>query len=760
MPISAPQRGLTLLAALAFAFPIRSAETNPLLDGYSASASQTEREWEKKFRAIPSSERQQEYMRRLTAHPHHVGSPYDKDNAEWLLKQFQEWGFDAHIEPFDVLFPTPKERKLEMTAPVKYRAKLEEPPLAIDPTSGQTREQLPTYNAYGADGDVTGPLVYANYGMPDDYEELERLGVSVKGAIVITRYGHGWRGVKVKLAAEHGALGCLIYSDPGDDGYSRGETYPQGPFRPSQGVQRGSVMDTDYPGDPLTPGKPSIPGTPRLALKDSTTIQKIPVLPISYGDAQPLLAEIRGRVAPRGWRGSLPLTYRIGPGPAIVHMKVLSNWDQSRIYDVIARLEGGDMRDEWVIRGNHHDAWVNGAEDPISGQVALLEEARAFGELKKQGWTPRRTLIYCAWDGEEPGLLGSTEWVEAHEQELKDHAVAYFNSDTNGRGFLGVDASHVLEKFINGVARDIHDPETDLTLWKRLQGSTIAEAHTPEEKNEARQRADLRVGALGDGSDYAPFMDHIGIPSADIGFGGETEGGIYHSIYDDFYWYTHYGDPGFVYCRLLSQTMGTLVMRMADAELLPLDFTDFTDTVRTYISNLQKLVKNQQDLLRERNREVEEGTFKAVDDPTKPLKPPPVRTMPPFFNFAPLENAIEALNRSADAYAAQIAKLRNASAWPDSATLDRVNHLLMQSSLALTDPEGLPGRPWFKNQIYAPGAYTGYEAKPLPGVLEAMDRKEWDLAQSQVPRAAAALTREAGVIDQATAALTHTAAQP
>lgn len=692
-------------------------------------------------------------MRVLTAHPHHVGSSSGKKNAEWLLARFREWGFEANIEVFTVLFPTPKERALELIEPRKYVATLAETPVAIDPTSSQESEQLPTYNAYSADGDVIGSLVYVNHGMPVDYEELDRLGVSVKGAIVIARYGGGWRGVKVKVAAEHGALGCIIYSDPAGDGYSAGLTYPEGAFRPPQGVQRGSVMDTQYPGDPLTPGKPSLPGVPRLSLAESLTIQKIPVLPISYQDAQPLLAAISGRVAPSGWRGGLPITYRIGPGPAKVHLRVLSNWDQKDIYDVIARMPGSGTSDEWVIRGNHHDAWVNGAEDPISGQIALLEEARAFGELKKQGWKPARTLIYCAWDGEEPGLLGSTEWVEAHEADLLQHAVAYFNSDTNGRGFFEADGAHVLEKFLDGVTRDLTDPEKGVSVWRRAQARAIVEAKNTEERQEARNRADLRIGPLGDGSDYTAFMHHLGIPSADIGYGGETRGGVYHSIYDDFYWYTHFGDPGFRYARLLAQTIGTAVMRLADADLIPYDFTNFADTVGKYVADLQKTLKNQQEATVENNREVKEGDFALVSDPSDPTLPPPVREAPRHFNFAPLENALDDLVKSADRYQKNLASFQLSASAGDRTVLAQINDLLRQTGPALTDADGLPGRPWFRNQIYAPGAYTGYEAKPLPGVQEAMDRREWSLAESEISRIALALEREVAIINRAAGVL-------
>jgi N-acetylated-alpha-linked acidic dipeptidase len=372
----------------------------PTLYGFSAASSRTERQWEGKLDAIPKPENLRAYMQHLSARPHNVGSPYDKDNAEWILAKFKEFGLDAHIEMFDVLYPTPKERAVELVdGGPPFVAKLQEPPVPEDPTSNQQAEQLPTYNAYSIDGDVTAPLVYVNYGIPEDYERLARLGVSVKGAIVIARYGHSWRGIKPKVAGEHGAVGCLIYSDPRSDGYQQGETFPKGAWRPPDGVQRGSVADDPiYPGDPLTPGVGATKTAKRLELKDVPVITKIPVLPISYGDAQPLLAALTGAVAPAEWRGGLPITYRIGPGPARVHLKIKSNWDLKTIYDVIAKIPGATNRDEWILRGNHHDAWVNGAEDPLSGMSVVLEEARSLGELVKAGWKPKRTIIYAAWD--------------------------------------------------------------------------------------------------------------------------------------------------------------------------------------------------------------------------------------------------------------------------------------------------------------------------------------------------------------------------
>ena len=725
------------------------------LQGFSLNAARAEREWEGKFRSIPSPDNLRDYMKRLSARPHHVGSPYDKENAEWILSRFKEWGWDAHIENFEVLFPTPKERLVELVEPTKFTAKLEEPTVPEDPTSSQHDEQLPTYNAYSRDGDVTGPLVYVNYGVPEDYEQLERLGISVKGAIVIARYGGSWRGIKPKVGAEHGAVGCLIYSDPRGDGYFQGDVFPAGAFRPREGVQRGSVMDdTLYPGDPLTPGVGATKAAKRLPLEDVQTITKIPVLPISYGDAQPLLAALKGPMAPEQWRGALPFPYHLGPGPAKVHLKVKSNWDIKTLYDVIARVGGSEYPDEWVVRGNHHDAWVNGAEDPISGLVAELEEARAFGELLKQGWKPKRTLIYCAWDGEEPALLGSTEWAEEHADELSRHAVAYLNSDSNGRGYLFMGGSHSLEKFINGVARDIEDPEKKISVWKRSQLRRIEDASSPEERQEARERPDLRIGALGSGSDYGAFVDHLGIASLDLGYGGEGGGGVYHSIYDDFYWYAHFSDTSFVYGRALAQTAGTAVMRLADAELLPFDFSDFTDTIHKYTDDLKKLLKSKQDEVREQNKEIEEGVFTATADPQKSFVPPKPEEVPPYLNFAPLENATDALTQSAQRYRKAVEKANaNGGAALASAPLSPLNALLVQSERKLTSPEGLPGRPWYKHEIYAPGVYTGYGVKTMPAVRESIEQKKWKQADEGIIEVGRILAAEAALINSAAAEL-------
>jgi N-acetylated-alpha-linked acidic dipeptidase len=709
--------------------------------------------WDAKFRSLPQADNIKSYMQRMSARPHHVGSPYDKDNAEWILAQFTSWGWDAVIENFDVLFPTPKERVLEMVAPTHYTAKLEEPTVAVDPTSGQKDEQLPTYNAYSIDGDVTAPLVYVNYGRPEDYEVLDRLGISVRGAIAIARYGGSWRGIKPKVAGEHGAVGCLIYSDPKDDGYYGDDVFPEGPMRPSQGVQRGSVMDMPlYPGDPLTPGVGATADAKRLAVADAPTLTKIPVLPISYGDAQPLLAAMTGPVAPADWRGALPVTYHLGPGAARVHLKVSFNWDQKTLYDVIARIQGGTFPDEWVVRGNHQDAWVNGADDPLSGTSAELEEARALGELRKQGWSPKRTIVYAVWDGEEPGLLGSTEWAETHAAELQQHAVAYINTDSNSRGYLGMSGSHSLERFINDVARDITDPETKDSVWKRDQSRAIAQAGGAA-KAGIRSRHDLAIGALGSGSDYTPFLQHLGIPSLNLGFGGEDESGIYHSIYDDFYFYTHFLDTTFVYERALSQTVGTAVIRLADADIIPYEYTDLADTIQGYVKDLEGLLKSKQDAARERNRELSGGVFADLVDPRRPEAPPPSETVPPAINFAPLENAANALTDSAARYERALAAAQPHLAG-NSQLLEAVDARLQQSEQQFLDAAGLPHRDWYKHLLYAPGFYTGYGVKTMPGVRESIEQGEYPQAEAQIVRVASAMTREVTLLDAVTRMLT------
>ena len=635
-------------------------------------------------------------------------------------------------------------------APTSFKARLDEPVLAVDPTSDQKSEQLPTYNAYSRDGDVTAPLVYVNYGLPADYERLERLGVSVNGAIVIARYGMSWRGIKPKVAAEHGAVGCLIYSDPRDDGYFGGKVFPDGPMRPRDGVQRGSVMDAPlYPGDPLTPGVGATKDAQRLTVTEAPTLTKIPTLPISYGDAQPLLEALAGPLAPVEWRGALPITYHVGPGPAKVHLEVEANWDIKPVHNVIARIRGAVHPDEWILRGNHHDAWVNGAEDPVSAMVVMLEEARALGTLVKEGWRPNRTIVYCAWDGEEPMLLGSTEWAEAHAEELRRHAVAYVNSDGNGRGYLSMGGSHTLQSFINGVAREVTDPESEVSVVRREQLRRIARATTPEAREELRGRTDLTIDALGSGTDYTAFLDHLGIATLDLAYGGEDEGGIYHSIYDDFYWYERFSDTDFVYGRALAQTVSTAVVRLAGAEILPFDFEALAQTVRGYVKELKALLENRQMEIRERNLQIEEGLFQATFDPRRPTVAPPREDVPPHLNFAPMDNALDLLERSAQRYAAAVDSALSSDEPLPADAVRSLNQKLKESERRLTSPEGLPRRPWFKHLLYAPGVYTGYDVKTVPGVREAIEQKRYAEANDEIVRVAGALEGEAALVDSA-----------
>ena len=655
--------------------------------GYTPADSATEVNWEQKFRALPDRDRIRADMQRLSARPHHVGSPYDRDNAEWLLAQLKSYGLDARIEEFSALFPTPQSRVLALLGPEPYTARLQEPPIAVDPTSSQTSEQLPTYNAYSRDGDVTGRLVYVNYGRPEDYQVLDRMGISVKGMIVIARYGMSWRGIKPKVAAEHGAVGCIIYSDPRDDGYFQGDSYPNGPMRPAEGVQRGSVMDMPiYPGDPQTPGVGAVPGVKLIPLDQVQTITKIPVLPISYADAMPFLKALGGNTVPEAWRGGLPFTYHFGPSTVEAHLALKFNWDRKPLYDVIARIPGAKDPGEWVIRGNHQDAWVNGADDPLSGTSPELEEARSLGELLKEGWKPDRTIIYCFWDGEEPALLGSTEWAEYHADELKTHAVAYFNSDSNARGYFRAEGSHSLENFVNDVAKDITDPETGMSVWKRVRLVDIARAASAQ-RAEIRSRADLRIPALGSGSDYTVFIDHLGVASVNLAYGGEDEGsGQYHSVYDDFYDYTHFLDTTFDYERALAQTAGTMVMRMADADMLLFQYSDLADTVRMYDTQLKALADEMREQARERDREIAEGVYQALADPKKPMIPPPAEAIPPYLNFAPLDQASDDLTEAAQAF-------DKAFAAADGDAPAGLNADLIRSERLLTDSAGLPAVP-------------------------------------------------------------------
>ena len=736
-------------------------QQSPLL-GFDLDGSTRERALEKQFDSFIRKDDLRDWMKRLSARPHHLGSAYDKENAEFIASLFRSWGFDTAIERFDVLFPTPKTRILEMTAPQKFIAKLEEPVLPEDATSGQKSEQLPVYNAYSTNGNVTGELVYANYGNQQDYEELARRGIDARGKIVIVRYGNSFRGVKPKIAAERGAIGCIIYSDPRDDGYFAGDVYPQGAWRNETGAQRGSVADLPlYPGDPLTPGIGATPGAKRLDLKDpGTTLTKIPVLPISYSDALPLLRALDGPVAPTSWRGALPITYHLGPGKAVVHLALEFDFNTVPAYDVIARLRGSEFPDEWIIRGNHHDAWVNGAEDPISGMIAVLAEAQSVGQLVKTGWRPKRTIIYCAWDGEEQALIGSTEWAESHAAELQQKAVLYVNSDNNGRGFLSVGGSHTLEKFMNDVARDVVDPEKQIAVFERWRARAILEG-SAENRREVRDRPDMRIAALGSGSDYTPFLQHLGIPSIDLRYGGEGEtDGVYHSIYDSFDHYTRFADPGFHYAAALAMTAGRTVLRFANADYLPLSVSNLTDTVARYITEVTKLSKDESDAIAEKNHNIDENTYDLVADPTKrfvtPQREPPATAL----NFTPLQNALTRLQQSTRNYDAALRDASTSTRLKSRETQQLLDSALRQIETALVDERGLPRRPWFKHMIYAPGFYTGYGAKTLPGIREAIEQHNWNEAAEQIAIVASTLERTAAQIDRAASVVKGTGVKP
>ncbi|MBL8771830.1 MAG: M28 family peptidase [Phenylobacterium sp.] len=704
------------------------------------------------------------WMKTMSAEPIHVGAPHNRRNAEMTLAQFRSWGWDARIETFWVLYPTPKEVALELVegrgAP--FRATLSEAPVPGDESSSRTRDQLPAYVAFQGDGEATAPLVYVNYGMPADYEALERLGVSVKGKIVIARYGAGWRGLKPKLAQDHGAVGAIIYSDPRDDGYAVDDPYPKGAARPPQGFQRGSVADmTLFPGDPTTPGYGSTKDARRVAREDSPTILKIPTLPIGYGDAQVLLASLDGPVAPASFRGSLPITYHVGGGDggARVRLKVASDWSLKPAHNVIATLKGRERPDEWVVRGNHRDGWVFGATDPISGHVAMMGEAKALGALAKTGWRPKRTIVYASWDAEEPMLLGSTEWAETHAAELKAKALVYINSDSNGRGFLSVGGSHALQRFVNQVAADVADPQTGVSVRDRLRAAlAVAAAEQPGNTRAAAlgriaadPTRDLPIEALGSGSDYSAFLQNLGLASLNVGFGGEGEsGGVYHSAYDTYEHHSRFVDPGHAYAGALARVTGRMVIRLADAEVPVQRYGDFADTVAGYLDEVKRLADGKREEAAARTRLLAIGAYRLADDPTIPRSDPAPLPASPQLDFAPLDGAVARLRTSAAAFDQALAAKGPGLAPARRKALDAV--LLRQEQRLLRD-RGLPFRPWYRNMIYAPGRFTGYGAKTLPGVREAIEERRFEDARAYIVLTAEALNDYAAGLDAATAVL-------
>ncbi len=704
-----------LVLVLSIALAGSAYAQNAAMRGFLSKDVPAEQTLEQQARAIPDPARLRKYMEFISSEPHNAGSLRSKAVAEYIRSTLQEWGLDARIEEFEALMPFPTLREVAVLGPKPYVATLKEPVVPQDPNSGDAN-QLPTFNAYGATGDVTGEVVYANFGVPEDYEWLDKAGISVKGKIVITRYGKSWRGIKVKVAAEHGAIACLIYSDPHEDGYFQEQVYPKGPMRPPGGVQRGSVVDMPlYPGDPLSPGWASEKGSKRLSLAEAKTLMKIPVLPLSYADAQPILEQLTGPVVPQDWRGSLPITYHAGPGATRVHMKTDYDWTSKPLYDVIATIPGSEAPDEWVMAGNHHDAWVNGADDPVSGAVALLETARSLATLQKQGWKPKRTIKIAFWDGEEFGLLGSTEWAEKHQDELKQKGVAYLNSDSTGRGWLHVDGSHTLEEFMAEVAAAIEQPGT------KKDAADYALHHPPPEDEDhpepAKKDKKFTVGALGAGSDYVAFLDYLGVASTNEEFGGQAKSGIYHSIYDSIYWYTHFSDTTFMDGRALSQFTMTALLRLADATVLPFEFGHFANTVNGYVNEIGEEAKKSGQTL----------------------------------DFSGLQKQLDVLKNDGAKLEALLDAAQSKESL-DSSKLAALNQTLMRSERALTRPEGLPNREWYKHQIYAPGFYTGYGVKTLPGIREAVDSKNWALAQRETQVVQQCLTDLNEVVNEAVTA--------
>jgi len=711
---------------------------------------------EKTFDSLISAADQQQWLQQMSSEPNHVGSPHDRANAEMQLALFKQWGFDAHIEQFDVLYPTPISTTLELIAPERATLGGQEPMVPEDPSSRHMAGALPPYVAFQGDGDVTAPVVYVDYGMPADYDALEQRGISVKGKIVLARYGGGWRGLKPKLAQEHGAVGCLIYSDPADDGYAEGDPFPKGGSRPPNGVQRGSVVDmTMYPGDPLTPGIGATPGAKRLTRATAPTILKIPALPISYADASRIMAGLEGPVVTGKARGGLPLAYHWGGTDAVkVHLAVKSDWSLKPAYDVIATLKGSTYPDQWIVRGNHRDGWVFGAADPLSGQVALMSEAKALGALYRQGWRPERTIVYASWDAEEPSLLGSTEWVETHADELKRKALLYINTDNSGRGFLNAEGSHDLQHFFNEAASEVSDPQTGIAVAARSRANILAAnyvdpaAGRPELVAAARTTGDLPLGALGSGSDYSPFVQHLGIPALNVSFGGEDfAGGSYHSVYDTYYHVTHFDDPGLQYGTALSKVVGRLVMRASAGPRIPARYGDFATAVSSYLDEVMKLADTQREKDRTLAELRREGAFKLASAPFDPMVAPADHGITPLIDMLPLQNAVDHLKRAASAADAMLGR---ESALP-AAKQAAINASLAQIDQLLIDPAGLPGRPWYKNLIYAPGTLTGYGAKTLPGVREAIEQRRWDDARTYVGRTAKVIEDYAGRLDAAAA---------
>ena len=688
-----------------------------LLRGFSPAHAAAEAQWEEKYVQLPSAERAEATLLRLTEEPHMAGTEASQRVAEYLRGEYQAAGLQAELVPYRVTLSYPADILFERTAPDVLRLARPELPVPGDPATADSRA-VPSFSAYSASGDVSAPVVYVNYGLPEDYDRLAEMGVEVGGKIALVRYGQCFRGVKVHLAEEHGAAAVILYSDPADDGYREGDPYPLGPWRPESGIERGSVQYTFlYPGDPFTPhggGAPSRPPNPEAERAEN--LPRIPSLPISWRDAAELLAYLRGPRVPRPWQGGLPFTYHAGPGPAEAHLKLTMRLEQRTIYDVIARLEG-ETRD-WVIAGNHHDAWVFGAADPGSGTAVLLETARSLGALRRAGWRPRRTVVFCAWDAEEFGLVGSTKWVEEQQDELGRRAIAYFNTDSavQGERFNSA-ATPSLRELVRDAARDTQDPRTARTVYDRWQerSGPSAAGRPPASSRGARAAQGVPISALGSGSDYTAFYHHAGIPSLDISASGEY--GVYHSIYDDFNWMKHFGDPQFAYHAMMARIAGRLLMRLADADVPAFDYQEYAEEMERLLGDLRAAA-----------RAAGTGQGRTLD-----LRP---------------VAAAAADFRAAAREAAEAVRTFLASG-ADAQRAEQIARVLSGVEGALLAPNGLSDRPWYRHTFSAPGINAGYAAVAFPGVRDAIDRGDWPAARKEAEALRAALERAAGRLREA-----------
>jgi N-acetylated-alpha-linked acidic dipeptidase len=721
---------------------------------FSRAAESAPQQTEEKFKTEVSSERIGGYIRDMTARPNYPGAPFANALAQQTLALFEGWGWEAKIETFSVMFPRAVEQTVELLGAEPYRASIHEGPIAGDHYTENQAEILQPQYVYGPDGDITAPLVYVNLGLRDDYETLERRGVSVKGRIVIARIGALWRGGKVQLAAEHGAVGILIYSDPKEDGYYRDSPYPTGAARTPDGVQRGSVLYGKYPGDPLTPGQAALPGVKRLSKDDpSTTIARIPAVPLSYTDAQHLLAALGGQVAPEAWRGALPITYRLGPTAENVHLKVRYDWKELSWRDVIARLPGSVWPEELIIRGNHRDGWVYGARDPHSGHSAMLEEARVLGKLYREGWRPKRTIIYASWEGEEQGLIGSTEWTEAHRQQLLDHAVVYMNTDSAGKGSLTGTGSAGFATFISQVAAGVADPDSNISALQRARvaardsiyelPSSVGVGVPARARQYDFANDRLILDQPGYSSDHQAFVSNLGIATLNMAFSDDAiAGGEYHTSYDDFDYYTRFVDPGFKYGKAAAQLNGVAIMRLSTINVLPLRFDATAAAVSSEVEGVKHLYTTMVERARRMNQSLDDNAFAVLRDPARPIKPPR-RESPPALDFGPLDAASAAVNASARNFMSVADSL---GPLPNAQTA-KLNRALLQVEHAFLRPAGLPGRPYYKNELYSPGRL--WDTVPFPAVGDAMLDGHWEVAQEQLVMATATVLGIAQSIDAA-----------